>query len=88
MLIHGYGQNGRSEMNRDLKNAFLTHDDYNIIVVDWSSAAGSNYNSAKNNVFEIGKSVSQFIDWMKLDSGHLHIIGFDLGGLLYSCKSI
>lgn len=32
MLIHGYGDNGRSDFNRDLKNALLSHDDYNVIV--------------------------------------------------------
>ena len=100
MLIHGYGQNGRSDFNRDLKNALLTHDDYNVIVgklncisidrwrtarqisVDWSSATGSSYTTARNNVNAVGISVAQFIDWMKLDEGYLHVIGFDLGGLI------
>lgn len=32
MIIHGYGQNGKSNFNRDVKDAFLSHDDYNIFV--------------------------------------------------------
>lgn len=100
MIIHGYGQNGRSDFNKDLKNALLSHDDYNVIVgkfvndvmakililrnlnlsVDWSSAAGSSYKTARSNVNAIGKSIAQFIDWAKLDKGYLHVIGFDLGG--------
>lgn len=32
MIIHGYGQNGRADFNRDLKDALLSHDDYNVIV--------------------------------------------------------
>lgn len=79
MIIHGYGQDGRADFNRNLKNALLNHDDYNVVVVDWSTAAGSSYTTARNNINAIGKSVAQFIDWMKLDEGYLHVIGFDLG---------
>jgi hypothetical protein len=32
MIIHGYGQNGRSNFNKDLKNALLKHEDVNVIV--------------------------------------------------------
>ena len=66
-------------MNRDLKNAFLDHDDYNVIIVDWSSSAGSSYDTARSNVEPLAKSVAQFIDWMGLDEGRLHVIGYDLG---------
>jgi hypothetical protein len=37
MIIHGYGQNGRSDFNRDLKDAFISHDDYNIIIGERST---------------------------------------------------
>ncbi|KAL7017367.1 hypothetical protein ACKWTF_010340 [Chironomus riparius] len=79
MIIHGYGQNGRSNFNRDLKNALLAHDDYNVIVVDWSTATGSSYDTAAKNAPEIGKSIAQFIDWLKLDEGYIHVIGYDMG---------
>ena len=79
MIIHGYGQDGRSNFNRDLKNALLAHDDYNVVVVDWSTAAGSSYDSAAKNAPEIGKSIAEFIDWLKLDEGYIHVIGFDMG---------
>ena len=32
MILHGYNQNGRSDMNKELKDALLAHDDYNVIV--------------------------------------------------------
>lgn len=66
-------------MNRDLKNAFLDHDDYNVIIADWSSSAGTSYDIARNNVEPLAKSIAQFIDWMGLDEGRLHVIGYDLG---------
>lgn len=55
----------------------------NFAKVDWSTAAGSSYTAARNNVNGIAKSVADFINWMKLDEGSkkLHIIGFDMGGL-------
>lgn len=50
-----------------------------IFAVDWSTAAGGSYASALKNMMAIGKSLAQFIDWLKLDEGRLHLIGFDLG---------
>ncbi|KAG5672354.1 hypothetical protein PVAND_002487 [Polypedilum vanderplanki] len=79
MLIHGFGENGRADFNKQIKDGLLKHDDYNVIVVDWSTASNKNYTIAKNNAQSIGKSIAQFIDWAKLDKGYLHIIGFDLG---------
>lgn len=52
-----------------------------IFSVDWSSAAGNSYASAQKNVNAVGQSVAQFIDWLHLDKGALHVVGFDLGGL-------
>lgn len=75
MLIHGFGQTGRSEMNKVLKNSFLEHDDYNVIVVDWSKVGSSTYKAAQQNVVPIAKSVMQFIEWLKLEKGFIHIVG-------------
>jgi hypothetical protein len=79
MLIHGYGQNGRSKFNKVLKDGVLLTGDYNVIVVDWSTAAGASYEEAVKNIPAIGKSIAQMVEWMKLHDGQLHIIGFDLG---------
>jgi pimeloyl-ACP methyl ester carboxylesterase len=79
MLIHGFGQTGQSDFNKQIKDGLLKHEDYNVIVVDWSTASGKSYNDARKKLLAIGKSVAQFIDWMKLDKGYLHVIGFDLG---------
>lgn len=32
VVIHGYGQSGRSKFSRDMKNAFLSEDDDNVII--------------------------------------------------------
>ncbi|CAO1423814.1 unnamed protein product [Diamesa tonsa] len=84
IIIHGYGQNGRSDMNRDLKNAFLEHDDYNVIVADWSSSAGSSYDTApRNRINAVGILVGQYIDFLHLNSqinfAQLTLVGFSLG---------
>lgn len=50
-----------------------------MFLVDYSTATGLSYNSAVKNVNAIGQSVAQMIDWLKLDKGHLHVVGFDLG---------
>lgn len=50
-----------------------------MLSVDYSSATGPTYTTAVKNVNAIAKSVAQMIDWMKLDKGHLHVVGFDIG---------
>lgn len=47
MLIHGYGQDGRSDFNRDVKNALLAQGDYNVIVGNFSNqiTSGETYTS-------------------------------------------
>lgn len=57
MLIHGYGQNGRSDFNRDLKNAFLDHDDYNVIVGKKSMFI--NYHKINDQYFQLIGRVRQ-----------------------------
>lgn len=79
LLIHGFGQNGRSVFNKDLKNAYLSRGDFNIIVVDWSSIGGIYYQIARYKVNSVGIAVSKFIEWTNINYQTLHVIGYDLG---------
>ncbi|CRK90501.1 CLUMA_CG004131, isoform A [Clunio marinus] len=79
MIIHGYEQNGRSIINRDLKNSYLLKNDYNIIVVDWSAMVSPYYEYARSRVDMIGVAVSRFIDWLNMNYETLHVVGYDLG---------
>lgn len=79
LIIHGFGQNGRSNINRDLKNSYLARGDYNVIVTDWSSISSPYYQVARYRVDTTGIAVSRFLDFMNLNFNTLHVIGYDLG---------
>lgn len=68
---------------RMLKNAYLAQGDYNVIVVDYSRSAGSNYYYARNSVLNIGSQITRFLDFMKVGNGldykALTVVGYDLG---------
>jgi Lipase len=82
IIIHGFGQNGRSIINRDLKNSYLYRDDFNVIIVDWSSVSSPYYQYARYRVGTTGIAVSKFIEFLNTNYETLHVIGFGLGGLL------
>lgn len=79
IIIHGFGQNGRSPINRDLKNGFLARGDYNVIVTDWSALSGPQYQYGRYNVNPAGLSVAAFISWMNMNYNTLQVVGYDLG---------
>lgn len=86
MLIHGYKQSGRSRFNRDIKDALLVKDDYNVIVVDWSREKGKSYTSARMAIEPVGRSVAQFVDWLQI--GRSRVVGFDLGAHIAGVRQI
>ncbi|KAL4711041.1 hypothetical protein ACJJTC_015217 [Scirpophaga incertulas] len=71
-------------MNSLLVPAFLSAEDVNVIVVDWSAGAGDiNYATAVANTVTGGQAVARFINWLNQATGSspafFHIIGHSLG---------
>lgn len=79
MIIHGFNQNGRSNINRDLKNSYLARDDFNVIIVDWSSQSGFYYEYARYRVNSAGNAIATFLDFLNVNYTTLQVIGYDLG---------
>lgn len=87
IILHGWMGNYKSPVNTMLRDAYLKRGDYNIIIPDWSSVAGTiNYFAARNGVTEAGKKLALFIDFMVKDGGMpletLYLIGHSLGAHL------
>ncbi|XP_026747853.1 lipase member H-like [Trichoplusia ni] len=85
VLLHGWLDNVGSPFNNVLVPAFLSAEDVNVIVVDWSAGAGSiNYLAALANTVPSGESVANFISWLNDVTGAVpnmyHIVGHSLGG--------
>ncbi|XP_017488892.1 PREDICTED: phospholipase A1-like [Rhagoletis zephyria] len=82
-IIHGWQNSYESALNPQIRDAFLSNGKYNIISVDWSDKATSNYVTSKSKVSEVGKQVAAMIDFLYKEGGlsfdTLHVIGHSLG---------
>ncbi|KAH8257830.1 hypothetical protein KR038_001726 [Drosophila bunnanda] len=82
-VIHGWTQSYVNSMNKDIRNAFLSHGDYNIIIVDWARARSVDYATSVMAVGSTGKKVAKMINFLKdnygMDLGNLYVIGHSLG---------
>ncbi|CAK1601790.1 unnamed protein product [Parnassius mnemosyne] len=83
VTVHGWNNNGNSEMNPLLTSGFLAVQDANINVVDWSGLANSNYNTAANGVPNVGQHLGNSLIWLINTAGgnwnNVHLVGFSLG---------
>ncbi|XP_001845805.2 pancreatic lipase-related protein 2 [Culex quinquefasciatus] len=83
-IIHGWNNDGFSEVNTILTNAWLTRGDFNVITVDWGvGAQTANYINARGRVQLVGSVVSTFISFLESTSGlspnSVYIAGHSLG---------
>lgn len=84
IIIHGWQNNFLSDVNVDLREAYMKIGDYNIICVDWSANAETiNYPLAAQKVKAVGKQVASFIDFANENVGlsfeTLEVDGHSLG---------
>lgn len=70
-------------MNPLITAAFLAVMDANVIVVDWSALANSNYVSAAAGAPGVGQFLGNFLVWLINTAGgnwnQVHLVGFSLG---------
>ncbi|KAL0808826.1 hypothetical protein ABMA28_012503 [Loxostege sticticalis] len=79
ILIHGFLGSATAGSNRALVPAYLSGEDVNVIVLDWS--AGSHWGP---NGGAAARAAAKFFNWLNSASGadasQYHIIGFSVGG--------
>ncbi|CAK1601792.1 unnamed protein product [Parnassius mnemosyne] len=83
VVVHGWNSDVNSYMNPLITSAFLAVLDTNVIVVDWSTLANSNYFSATYGLPNVGQDLGNFLNWLIETAGgdwdHVHLVGFSLG---------
>uniref|UniRef100_A0A453Z0M3 Lipase domain-containing protein n=1 Tax=Anopheles gambiae TaxID=7165 RepID=A0A453Z0M3_ANOGA len=84
-IIHGWNNNGGSEVNVAIRNAYLDRADINVIVVDWGGGAQNpNYVTSRNHINAVGAAVARFIDFLNQSGGmsfnNVYVTGHSLGG--------
>lgn len=86
IYVHGFTENQQSESVREIVEAYLTRNDFNILTVDWSLLAKDNYIFASSvHLPKVGKALGDELFLMlrsSLDIDKLHLVGHSLGGHL------
>lgn len=83
-LIHGWLCNRTNDLMPELKDAYLTRYDANVIIVDWSYYSGGTYGDTFRYIPNIGASIAKFM--MKLHTTQnitidsMHVVGHSMGG--------
>ncbi|XP_077270025.1 pancreatic triacylglycerol lipase-like isoform X3 [Temnothorax americanus] len=81
-ITHGWTDSGKSPVCTLIRDAYLGHKDYNVIVIDWSSISRRPYIWASKRVPLIGQFVATMINFLVkhgMDSSHTVLVGHSLG---------
>ncbi|CAB0003600.1 unnamed protein product [Nesidiocoris tenuis] len=84
IVIHGWQNSLHSPVSQNIKNAYLSKYDVNVIVVDWSHGANRVYHRSKFATIKVAAIIAELIDRLYRDYGldvtkNLHVIGHSLG---------
>lgn len=70
------------------KDAYLSVGEFNVISVDWSAGAKSDYITTRNRVDATGLIVARFLDFLVKEGGQtltqIYVIGYSLGANIAS----
>ncbi|XP_073989006.1 pancreatic lipase-related protein 2-like [Rhodnius prolixus] len=84
VIIHGYNSDMNLNLLQNLKDEYLTSNNYNIWMVNYPDLSKEPcYGFAVYNIRYVGKCVAYFIKTLKFSSKYdldIHVIGFSLGG--------
>ncbi|XP_076249159.1 pancreatic triacylglycerol lipase [Calliopsis andreniformis] len=82
-IIHGYSDTGNEAWVRGLIDAYLLHENVNVIVVGWGVLAADVYPMAANNTRRVGGFLGNFLEFLNRESNleykDVHICGHSLG---------
>ncbi|KAF6211242.1 hypothetical protein GE061_014358 [Apolygus lucorum] len=83
ILVHGWRNSRHTEFTTNITNSYLDAMDVNVIQVDWSAIAESDYITARTAVPNVGKTVALFIQQMtqelNVSLSDLQLVGHSLG---------
>ncbi|XP_058797698.1 pancreatic triacylglycerol lipase-like isoform X2 [Phymastichus coffea] len=81
-MTHGWLNSYQGRNCMTVKNAFLSHDDYNVIVVDWANVAKLPYLEAAGLIKAVGAHIAKMIDILASQGSSLSdmsLVGHSLG---------
>ncbi|XP_076165997.1 phospholipase A1-like [Ptiloglossa arizonensis] len=81
-ITHGWINSHKSKACYLIRDAFLQHGDYNVIVVNWSKISQKPYLWASRRVLMVGQYVSSMINFLAqqgMDVSQVSLVGHSLG---------
>ncbi|XP_078036541.1 pancreatic triacylglycerol lipase [Augochlora pura] len=83
-ITHGWKSSAMSAGLVQMKEAYLSYDDFNVIMVDWQPLAASTfYLGPMRNTEKVGKTAAEFINFLSGQTGlkteNIHFLGHSLG---------
>ncbi|XP_012252604.2 pancreatic lipase-related protein 2-like [Athalia rosae] len=83
ILVHGWTDNVDNRWYKTIRNNYLNTGNYNVIFVDWSSAAGREYFVSAKSTRPVGEHLGKFLSFLESDGNtslsSVHILGHSLG---------
>ncbi|XP_055838370.1 phospholipase A1-like [Episyrphus balteatus] len=84
IIIHGWMSQSKNSLNRDIKDAYLSVGDFNVIIVDWSVISSTlNYFRVVKLIENFGRIVANFANHLHstlgVDYDDIYLIGHSLG---------
>ncbi|XP_046490572.1 pancreatic triacylglycerol lipase-like [Neodiprion pinetum] len=64
-VVHGWQNSKADQVCTSIRDAYLAVGDYNVIVVDWSAHALSDYVTARTKIVTIGEYIGLMIDFLE-----------------------
>ncbi|XP_022917733.1 inactive pancreatic lipase-related protein 1-like [Onthophagus taurus] len=83
IITHGFLNNGSGMSCIALRDAFLEHQDLNVIIVDYDKIAADLLLMPEDKVKMTGEHVAKMVDFLilhGLDTSKIHLLGHSLGG--------
>ncbi|XP_076234044.1 lipoprotein lipase-like [Calliopsis andreniformis] len=83
IITHGWMNSYKSDACKLIRDAYLKREDYNVIVLDWSSISIRPYLWCSKRVLMVSQYTSKMINYLEnhgMDVSKLTIVGHSLGG--------
>ncbi|XP_076392687.1 phospholipase A1 VesT1.02-like [Megachile rotundata] len=89
-VAHGWGNSHYSQACTYVRDAYLKHGDYNVILIDWNGLSKAEYFWVSNRVPKMSKYVASMIDFLEtqgMDLSKTTIVGHSLGAHIAGLSS-
>ncbi|XP_076392489.1 phospholipase A1 VesT1.02-like [Megachile rotundata] len=89
-VTHGWSNSHQSQSCIYVRDAYLQHGEYNVILIDWSAVSMGTYASVTSQVVPVSQYIARMIDFLGtqgVDSSNITVIGHSVGAHIAGLSS-